>query len=113
MTAHAQIQGNSEQAINYGQRGSEPHKGVGASRSSHRGALFFGRSPPQRRVNMIRLLAVLERALSLIGDRKHERFGTTGDRFCGLQGLVSPYALPKWESLAKRVAYGEEAIQIA
>ena len=112
MTAHWQLQGNSEQAI------ASAHQALNHTKAPehldlHIVAHYFLGVAYHNVGQYDQAVGLLERALSLIGERKFERFGTTVNRVCCLQGLVGPLASRNLGSLAKAYPCGEEAIETA
>ena len=110
MTAHAQIQGNSEQAINYANQALNHTKAL-EHLDLHIVAHYFLGVAHHNVGQYDQAIGVLERALSLIGDRKHERFGTPVIVSVVCRAwLVRCFA--QIGKFREAVAYGDQAIQI-
>ena len=110
MTAHAQIQGNSEQAINYANQALD-HTKAAEHLDLHIVALYFLGVAYHNVGQYDQAISVLERALSLIGDRKYERFGTPVivSVVCRAWLVRCLAQIGKFE---EAVAYGDQAIHI-
>jgi class 3 adenylate cyclase/tetratricopeptide (TPR) repeat protein len=111
MTAHCNLAGNSEQAVTYAKQALE-HTKASEHLDLHVVAHYFLGVAHHNLGQYDQAVSMLERALSLIGDRKYELFGTTGIvsvicRAWLVRGLAQ---LGKF---GEAVPYGEEAIRIA
>jgi tetratricopeptide (TPR) repeat protein len=111
MTAHCNLAGNSEQAVNYGEQALE-HTKASEHLDLNIVANYFLGVAYHNLGEYDQAVGVLERALSLIGDRKYELFGTTGIvsvicRAWLVRGLAQ---LGKF---SEAVPFGDEAIRTA
>jgi class 3 adenylate cyclase/tetratricopeptide (TPR) repeat protein len=110
MTAHSQIQGNSEQAINYANQALN-HTKAPEHIDLHIVAHYFLGVAYHNVGQYDQAIGVLERALSLIGDRKYEKFGTPVIVSVVCRAwLVRCFA--QIGKFREAVAYGDQAIQI-
>jgi tetratricopeptide (TPR) repeat protein len=110
MTAHAQIQGNSEQAINYASQALNHTKAV-EHLDLHIVAHYFLGVAYHNVGQYDQAIGVLERALSLIGNRKYERFGTPVIVAVVCRAWLVR-CLAQIGKFTEAVAYGDQAIQI-
>ena len=111
MTAHCNLAGNSEQAVNYAKQ-ALGHTEASEHLDLHIVAHYFLGVAYHNLGQYDHAVGALEAALSLIGDRKYELFGTTGIvsvicRAWLVRGLAQ---LGKFD---EAVPYGDEAIRIA
>jgi class 3 adenylate cyclase/tetratricopeptide (TPR) repeat protein len=110
MTAHSQIQGNSEQAIGYANQALN-HTNAPEHIDLHIVAHYFLGVAYHNVGQYDQAIGVLERALFLIGDRKYERFGTPVIVSVVCRAwLVRCFA--QIGKFGEAVAYGDQAIQI-
>jgi class 3 adenylate cyclase/tetratricopeptide (TPR) repeat protein len=111
MTAHWNLAGNAEHAIASGEEALEHTKGP-EHLDLHIVTHYFLGAAYHNLGQFDQAVGVLEQALSLIGDRKHERFGTTG-----IVSVISRAwlvrCLAQIGRFGEAAAYGDEAIQIA
>jgi len=110
-TAHCNLAGNSEQAVTYAKQALE-HTKASEHLDLHIVAHYFLGVAYHNLGQYDQAVGVLEQALSLIGDRKYELFGTTGIvsvicRAWLIRGLAQ---LGKF---SEGLSVGEEAIQTA
>ncbi|HXV81529.1 MAG TPA: AAA family ATPase [Candidatus Binatia bacterium] len=111
MTAHCNLAGNSEQAVTYAKQALE-HTKTPEHIDLHVVAHYFLGVAYHNLGQYDQAVGILERAISLIGDRKYELFGTTGIvsvicRAWLVRGLA------QLGRFGEAVPYGDEAIQTA
>ena len=111
MTAHCNLAGNSEQAVTYAKQALN-HTKASEHLDLHIVAHYFLGVAYHNLGQYDQAVDALARALSLIGNRKSERFGTTGSVFvvCRVWLLRGLAQLGKFSQAG---SYGDEAIQAA
>ena len=111
MTAHCNLAGNSEQAVTYAKQALN-HTKASEHLDLHIVAHYFLGVAYHNLGQYDQAVDALERALPLIGNRKPERFGTTGSVYvvCRVWLLRGLAQLGKFSPAG---SYGEEAIQAA
>ncbi len=111
MTAHCNLAGNSEQAVTYAKQALN-HTRASEYLDLHIVAHYFLGVAYHNLGQYDQAVDVLERALSLIGNRKYERFGTTGSVYVVCRAWLVR-GLAQLGKFSQAVGYGDEAIQAA
>jgi tetratricopeptide (TPR) repeat protein len=111
MTAHCNLAGNSEQAVNYAKQALE-HTKASEHVDLNIVAHYFLGVACHNLGQYDHAVDVLERARSLIGNRKYERFGTTGSVYVVCRAWLVR-GLAQLGNFSQAVGYADEAIQAA